>query len=253
MPTRVARPLTFIWVGVVLVALDFRTDLPDLLPDPVGWALVAVGAWALTLRPAALLAAVAAPLSLSGAALPYRYVYIDPATGEVANDRVGELSQFPTEQRWLEVSDARALAIGAAVATGGLALWLVVRTLAERSGRAGEGSAARRLRGFALAVPVAWAAPTLALVGMGIAGDDGYDPVWDGNLELFGLAGVVVLLALATRLALDRDRSWAGHPVPLQPSLWVWGRGERRPAGAAPAAAAGPIDTTPPGNGQSSA
>jgi hypothetical protein len=233
MHIRVRRPLSFVSAGVALVALDFRTDLPDLLPDPVGWALVAVGAWALALRPAALLAAVAVLLSLSDAALPYRYVYIDPGTGQVVNDRTGELRDFPVAQRWPDVSDARALAIGAAVAAGGLALWLVVRAVAERSARTGNGSAARWLRVFALAVPVVWAAPTLALVGVGVGGDDGYDPVWDGNLEYAGLAGTLVLAGLAVRLVLDRDQPWARPPRSLGPSLRRLGRGEQT-AGAPP-------------------
>lgn len=208
----VRHPLTFLSSGVVLVALDFRTDLPDLLPDPVGWALIAVGAWALALRPAALLAVIAALLSLSDAALPYRYVSIDPVTGEVVNDTVGEAYDLPVQQRWPDVSDERALAIGAAVAVGGLALWLVVRELADQSARAGNGSVARRLRVFALAVPLVWAAPTLALVGVGVGGDDGYDPVWDGNLEYAGLIGMLVLVGLAVSFVLDRDEPWARSP-----------------------------------------
>lgn len=212
------RPLSLLAAGSALVAFDFRTDLPDLLPDPVGWALVAVGAWALALWPAAILAVVAALLSLSDVALPYRYVYIDPETGEVANDRIGEMYHFPVDQRWTDVSDVRALAIGAAIATGGLALWLVVRALADRAAST-DPAAARRLRVFAVAVPIVWAAPTLALVGAGVAGE-GYDPIWDGQLEYIGLAGMLVLGGLAIRFALDRDQPWARHPVPVRPSLW---------------------------------
>ncbi|HEX6424258.1 MAG TPA: hypothetical protein VFZ79_12310 [Acidimicrobiales bacterium] len=219
MDVPVRRPLSFVAAGVALVALDFRTDLPDLLPDPVGWALVAVGAWSLALRPAALLAAVAAVASLAETALPYRYVYINPDTGEVANDAIGEVGGFPVDQRWTDVSDGRALAIGAAYAAGGVALWLVLGALRRRASATGDGAAAGRLRLLRAVVPAVWSLPALAVVGMAVAGDDRYDPVWDGNLELVGLAGVLVLGWLGVRCALDRDQPWARHPVPVRPSL----------------------------------
>lgn len=219
MAVRVRRPLSFVAAGVALVALDFRTDLPDLLPDPVGWALVAVGAWSLAVRSAALLAAVAAVASLAETALPYRYVYVNPQTGEVANDEVGELYGFPVDQRWPDVSDGRALAIGAAYAAGGLALWLVLRVVGRGASATGDGAAAGRLRALRAVVPAVWSLPALVIIGMAIAGDDRYDPVWDGNLELVGLAGVLVLGWLGVRCALDRDQPWARHPVPVRPSL----------------------------------
>jgi len=40
------RPLALVAGGIALVVLDFRTESLDLLPDPVGWALIAVAALA---------------------------------------------------------------------------------------------------------------------------------------------------------------------------------------------------------------
>ena len=218
-PATSMRPLKYVALGLVLVAVDFRTDLPDLLPDPLGWALVAVGAWALSRRPAAVLAGVAAVLSLTEAILPYHYVYLDPATGEVINDDVGEALGVPAVQRWDDLSDTRALALAVGVAAGAAALWLLARALGERAAATGDGPAGRRLRILTAAAAGLWALPVLALVAAGVAGD-GYDPVWDGNLEYAGLAGTVALGWLAARLVLDRDQPWALHPVPFRPSLW---------------------------------
>ncbi|HEX6421633.1 MAG TPA: hypothetical protein VFZ77_24225 [Acidimicrobiales bacterium] len=219
MPTTTTRPLTYVALGLALVAVDFRTNLPDLLPDPLGWALVAAGALALSHRSAAALAGVAAVLSGSEAVLPYRYVYLDPATGEILNDDVGKALGVPGVQRWDDLSDARALALAVGVAAGAAALWLLARRLGDRAAGTGDGAAGRRVRLLALAVAALWALPVLALVGAGVAGD-GYDPVWDGSLEYVGLAGTVALGWLAVRLVLDRDQPWALHPVPFRPSLW---------------------------------
>lgn len=45
----VPRPLPLIAGGLALVLVDFRAESLDLLPDPVGWLLVAVGAMTLEL------------------------------------------------------------------------------------------------------------------------------------------------------------------------------------------------------------
>jgi hypothetical protein len=223
MDVGVRRPLSFVAAGLALVSLDFRTDLPDLLPDPVGWALVALGAWALALRPAALVAAVAGVASLAESALPYRYVRVDPLTGGVVDGEVGEIGSavdYSVEQRWSHVSDARALVIGAAFAAGGVALWLLIRALGHRASATGDDQAAGRLRVLRAVVPAVWSLPALAVIGVAIAGGDGYDPVWDGSLEYAGLAGTLALGWLAVQSVLDRDQPWARHPVPFRPSLW---------------------------------
>jgi len=47
------RPLTFVAVGLAVVAVDIRTERLDLLPDALGWGLIALGAWRMSLtRPA---------------------------------------------------------------------------------------------------------------------------------------------------------------------------------------------------------
>ena len=53
------RPLTLAAVGLVAVGIDMRVVAWDLLPDVLGWFLVAFAAWRLTVRWAAGLALVA--------------------------------------------------------------------------------------------------------------------------------------------------------------------------------------------------
>ena len=92
------RPLSLITGGLALVVLDFRTESLDLLPDPVGWVLVAVGSRGLSLVSVSWLAGITATLSVSDAALPYRYVGIDPLTGDrvAPNERANvDLSLHP--------------------------------------------------------------------------------------------------------------------------------------------------------------
>lgn len=47
MPEPSMRSLATVAWGMILVVADFRINDLDLIPDPVGWVLVAVGAWSL--------------------------------------------------------------------------------------------------------------------------------------------------------------------------------------------------------------
>lgn len=91
------RPLALIGVGVSFVVLDFRTDAPDLLPDVAGWALIALAAWRLELTAAARVAAVAGAGGLAEAWLPFRYVQVDPVTGERLPDGGGTDLAYPEQ------------------------------------------------------------------------------------------------------------------------------------------------------------
>lgn len=200
------RPLSLVAAGLLLVAFDFRTDLPDLFPDPLGWGLVAWGMWMLRLHIAAGLAGVAAVLSVSEVALPYRYVCLNPRTYEPTESYPG-CTEY---QRWDTVSDLRALALGGALLAGGAAIWRLLTALADRAEDQGRQAIARRLRIVQFAVAAGWTVPTLLVVGDSLLGDERYDPVWNGDgLEMLATAGFAVLAWLVFELVRHRDRAFA--------------------------------------------
>lgn len=210
-------------VGVVLVAVEFRIRSLDLLPDTVGWLLVAVGAWRLALVGPAAAASVAAVLSLSDLLLGYRWIYVDPKTAEIVSSSVGAELDYPQLLRWNAVSDAHAVAMAAAVLAGGVALWWLLGDLHHRAEHAGETAAvaAKRLRVLQLVIPVVWVIPYVVAVAVAVTGSEHFDPVWNGAMEYVAIAGIVSLLALATTLTLARDAAWALPVTPSRPSPWT--------------------------------
>lgn len=199
------RPLGFVALGVALVALDFRTALPDLLPDPLGWALVGWGAWRLAQLVVTAFAGVAGVLSLADFELPYTEVCVTMGGREASTPWRG----CPTRQRWDTVSDPRALAIAASVFAGGIALWLLLGVLADRAALLSTDRTARRIELLRWVVPGVWTLPTLGIVAAGIVGDGDYNPVWPESLELVWLAGFAVLAWLVVELARYRDWTFA--------------------------------------------
>jgi hypothetical protein len=214
------RPLLVIAIGLVLVAVEFRIRSLDLLPDPLGWLLIAVGAWRLALVGPAAVASIAAVLSLSDLLLPYRWIYVDPKTGEIVSSSVGAELDYPQLLRWNAVSDARAVAMAAAVLAGGVSLWWLLGDLQHRAEQATGAAAvaAKRLRTLQLLVPVAWVAPYLVAVTVSVIGTEPFDPIWNGTMEYVALAGLLSLLALATTLTLARNAAWALPPTPARPN-----------------------------------
>jgi hypothetical protein len=222
------RPLAGIAAGLVLVALDFRTRALDLLPDPLGWALVAVGSAELSLVVPARAAVAAAVASVGDVVLPYRWVRVDPATGEVVDRPAAALLDYPEHLRWDAVSDGRALVLAASVLLGGVAVWTLLDGLAGRADRAGAAAASQRWRVLQVVVPAVWVLPHLAVVLVGVLGSTHYDPVWDGGLEPLALAGLAAVAWLVVTLVRERDASWALRPDTQRPSPWQ----RRRPGGA---------------------
>jgi len=212
------RPLAVVAVGLVLVAVDFRTRSLDLLPDPLGWLLVALGAWRLALVKPAAAAGIAAIASLSDLLLPYRWIYVHPDTGGTVSRSVGEELDYPQAQRWDVISDGRAGTMVLAVLAGGLSLWWLLGDLGRRASEAGGVEAARRLRTLRLILPVVWVAPFVVAVAVAVADSEPFDPVWNGGAEYVALAGLISLLAVAGVLALARDSAWALPPAPAQPA-----------------------------------
>ena len=134
------RPLTLVAAGLVVVVVDLRTEYLDLLPDPVGWGLVAVGAWRLAVTPAAWAAGLATLVSAANVNVPYRFVRLDPETGEQVEPVPGQ--DLPEHLVFDDLTGWRLVTAAVAVAAGGAALWLLLGHW--RPGRRRGGGAAHR-------------------------------------------------------------------------------------------------------------
>jgi len=116
------RPLTFVAVGLVLVAVDIRTEHLDVLPDTLGWALVAFGAWRLSLTVPAIAAAATALVTLPEASLPHQFVMLDPETGERITPRPGVDLGYPKQLVFDDLTGWRLAAMAASLVAGGLTM-----------------------------------------------------------------------------------------------------------------------------------
>lgn len=220
------RPLSIAAVGVAVVAVDVRIVALDILPDPVGWVLVAVAAARFALRVPAVVALVAALASVAEVALPGGQRMVDPKTDRIVDRCPPEqVLQLPCyeEVRFDPVGGWRLALLAVAVTAGALALALLLLELRRRAvATAGARLDAiadcseadpvpARLHLLAAATVSLWAVPQL--LGMGWAAfavtGGGYDPVWDPLAEYLALVGLVVLLAVAFELAHQRNERWA--------------------------------------------
>jgi hypothetical protein len=203
------RPLTFVAVGLVLIAVDIRTEHLDVLPDALGWGLVAFGAWRLSLTVPAIAAAATALLTLPEASLPHQFVMFDPETGERITPRPGVDLGYPTQLVFDDLTGWRLAAMAASLVAGGLTIWLLLGALATRAAaweRAGTARQLRWLRWLTLGV---WTAPLLVVLAVSASEDGSFDPVWNGSIELLALAGVVIIGAVAAVLLRETNRAWA--------------------------------------------
>jgi hypothetical protein len=214
------RPLTLAAVGVTMVALDMRVVAVDLLPDVVGWLLVAFAAWRLSMHWPARLATLAALASTAELQLPYRYDKLDPLTWEVVSpDRPGD---FPERLAFDAITGTRLVLLVVAGACGAAALVLLLRELAARAGRTGAKEEADRLRQLLWAVAGVWAVPYLGLaVGQGLLDEDGFDPVWNMGGELLALAGLAAMGAVALTFVLRSNRQWSARTADASGSPWA--------------------------------
>ena len=199
-------------IGVLFVGIDFRLNAPDALADPLGWLLIAVGAWFLKARGAALLALIAVPLSTSNAWLGYHLALIDSTTGEEIQS-CGSDAFCYREVRYDDLGTLRALAVIGALLAGGAALVWIVRILRTE---VGDPTKQLRLRQqlaiLELAVAVVWVLPVAILATRSVLAGDGYDPIWEENLELLGYARFAVMAWLAGVLFVFADR----YPRPVR-------------------------------------
>ena len=101
--------LTVTGLGVVLVGVEFRLNAIDVLADPLGWLLVALGAWMLAARGPSALALLAAPLSAAGAYLTFRTVLVDSATGRAVTVPRSDTGVTHRGGRWIR---SRACCVG---------------------------------------------------------------------------------------------------------------------------------------------
>jgi hypothetical protein len=203
------RPLSLIAIGLVAIVVDIRTEYFDMLPDPIGWGLVALGAWRLSLPLAAAAAGAAALLSMPEVSLPYRFVAVRvPLAG----------GGFQTTDHLVfdDLTGWRLATATAAALAGAAAAWILVGALAGRAAAWQRRPAAVQLRWLRWLTLVVWAAPYLGVLAASVwDGDPSFDPVWNGNLEFVALAGVMVVAALVLVLLRESNRAWA---VPFVPS-----------------------------------
>jgi hypothetical protein len=215
------RPLALLAGGIALVVLDFRTESLDLLPDPLGWALIAVAAGWLGLTAARRLAWVTAALSLSDLALPSHYVRIDPLTGERLGDSPADGRAASVRLEFLPVTAWRLAGMTAAVVLTGVTLWMILSPLARRARYEADPRSALRLRIAAGVVVAGWVVPWLATVAAAVVHDRGvYDPVWDDGLNYLGLVGLVAAGYAVWAVMRARDTSWAQRERGWVPSPW---------------------------------
>ena len=204
--------------GLALVVLDFRTASPDLLPDIVGWGLIAVAARRLTLTAAASLAVVAGLASLADLWLSYRHIPVDPTTGELVLDGSSADRGGPAQFVYDDVSGWRLTAMSIAAVLAGLALWALLAGLAKLARSRGRDGPARQFRIVGWLIPAVWTVPYLAAVVNAVVNESGaFDPVWNGALVYVWLLSFALFVYLAVLLLREHDESWTrpvGSPVP---------------------------------------
>jgi hypothetical protein len=204
------RPLTLVAVGLVLVAVDIRTEHLDVLPDALGWGPVAYGAWRLSLTVPAIAAAATALLTLPEVSLPYHFVMLDPETGERITPRPGVDLAYPEHLVFDDLTGWRLAVLAAGLVAGGLTMWLLLGALATRAAAWERADTARQIRWLRWLALGVWTAPVLIVVAASAASEDGsFDPVWNGSIELLALAGIVVIGAVAAVLLRETNRAWA--------------------------------------------
>jgi len=210
------RPLSLVAVGIALVVLDFRTESVDLVPDPIGWVLIGIGAGWLGLTAARWLAWAVAALSVSDLFLPFRYVHPGPTGNLVPTSR----NTSDAHLVYLPVHGWQLAGMTAAMVLGAVTLWMILGPLARRAADAGDEAGARRMRLAAAALVFLWAVPFLVTVVAAVVHDHAvYDAVWNDGENYLGMIGTVAAGYAVWLIARARNASWA-----LRPQQWVAAR-----------------------------
>jgi hypothetical protein len=215
------RPLSWIAPGLLLVAIDMRIVAFDMFPDPLGWALIAVGAWQVG-RPATVAAiGLAGVASFADVLLPYRWANIDPDTGRIVDDLTAIREGDPEVLIFDRLSGLRLLLVLLAYATAALASWMLLRDLTARARAAGRTSTAKQLGLLRGLVPGLWAGPYLLGAFATLISGGSFDPVWNHELEYLALLGLVPITWFTVIVALERDRAWALPTESARPPRWL--------------------------------
>jgi hypothetical protein len=203
------RPLSWIAPGLLLIAIDMRVVAFDLLPDPLGWALIIVGAWRIA-RPTTVAALGLAGLaSFADLLLPYRWAYVVPTTGRIVDEVTAIQRGYPELLIFDRLTGPRLLSVALAYATAAFAVWLLLRDLTTRARTAGRISAARQLGLLRGLVPGLWLGPYLLGALTALLTGRSFDPVWNHAWEYLALLGLVPVAWFATLTVLERDHAWA--------------------------------------------
>jgi hypothetical protein len=201
------RALSLIALGIVLVALDFRIVALDVLPDVLGWLLVAAGAWKLAFAGPAALALVAALAAAPDLMAPHHLEALDPLTGAVVA-HPGPGTKYDERLVFDRLTDVRLLLAMVAIGAGGLALWWLLGTLGRRARLTGDDRSAGRLAILRWLAVGVWVVPYVVVASVQALGDHGFDPVWNGGLELMALLGLAGAAAVAWMLVVNSNRAW---------------------------------------------
>jgi hypothetical protein len=201
------RPLSLVAAGILLVAVDFRIVHIDLLPDVVGWVLVAVAALTWGQRAPFVLAVVAALASLPDLALTYHYDDIDPVSGRIVEDAAPGTA-YDQRLAFDAITDVRGVLAVLALAAGGGALYLLIVMLERRATLVDDRESASQLWLARVLLAAAWVLPHVGVMAFQWLSGEGLDPVWNDDLELLALVGLAVALALVVGAAINRNRGW---------------------------------------------
>lgn len=212
------RPLTAASVGLVFLVVDFRTLAVDLVPDPVGWALLAYALYRLAVPRLAALAGVGLLCSLAEAWLPYHYRKVEtfqagPVVGE---PRVVELEVLAYDP----VTGVRIWLLATSMVILAIVIVAVVRLLTERARAYAAAPSIRRLTILGGVAIAAWVVPHLVVMAAAVLGDGELDVVWGDPAWRVELVGGVAVLAFAAALLVDAREPWALRPGRLRRGNW---------------------------------
>ncbi len=215
---RPLRPLWLIAAGVLTVGIDVRLDAADLLPDTVGFLLLAWGMRRLVSVPWVALAVVGGLVAVPQWVLPYHYKQVEAARASPSG-RTRVVTVEVLEFDRLGGVRLAAAAFGVVVVVGLSAT--VVSTLHQRAGSWNARATTRSIALAGVAAASVWGMPQLVAMGVGAVGGNGYDPVWNGGLWGAQFLGAVAVVGFAGYLFSVAREPWAlATGQPLRTSRW---------------------------------
>jgi hypothetical protein len=199
--------LSVIAAGMLIVGVDVRLDAANLLPDTVGFVVLAWGAWRLVSVWWVALAVVGAVTAVPQWVLPHHYEQVEAAGGVLPSG-----TRRVTTVEVLEFDRLGGLRLAAAALVVVLVVVLVVAVVSTLHRRAGRWNAQATTRNSALVgvgAAALWGVPQLVAMGAGAVDGNGYDPVWNGGLWGVQLVGSLAVIAFAGCLFAVAREPWA--------------------------------------------